>query len=197
VALALLVLTACATTHVDTSGSPTTTVSVVAADGSDLPGLPRSILPGYLARHATLDATALSADALDPPSLVSVLNGAGFEVGREGTFTSRRKGLTIVISRVLRFDSSTGAIGYLDWLRTHPEDLLGSTTVVSDAPDLPEAIAFSHPPCASCAKDTYWYFAAWTRGVYAVTLRAGGPQAGPEVAAPLAKALDAIVRKEG
>jgi hypothetical protein len=128
---------------------------------------------------------------------VSVLTGAGFEVGREGTFTRRRKGITIVISRVLRFESAAGASGYLDWLRTHPVDLLGSTTEVSDPPDLPEAIAFSHPPCASCAKDTYWYFVAWTRGAYAVTLRAGGPHAGLAATAPLAKALDASVRKGG
>ncbi|HEY7401486.1 MAG TPA: hypothetical protein VH989_11410 [Actinomycetota bacterium] len=195
-ALALILLAACAS-HVDTSGPQASSGSIAGPDGAGLPGLSRSILPGYVVHVSTLDATALSADALDPPSLVELLKNAGFEVGREGTFSSRGKALTIVITRVLRFDEPAGAAGYLDWLRSHPADLLGSTTEVSDPPPIPAAIAFAHAPCASCSKDTYWYFAAWTRGPYAVTLRAAGPHAGLAAATPLARALDASVRKDG
>jgi hypothetical protein len=196
-ALGLIVLTACAAGEAQVSSAPLSSVATGGPDASDLPGLPRAALPGYVVHVSTLDAAGLSADALDPSSLAAILAGAKFEVGREGRFTSRAKPLTMVVARVLRFRSSAGALGYLDWLRTHGRDLLGTKTQVTDPPEVADAIAFSHDPCISCAKDTFWYFAAWTRGPYAITFRAGGPHAGLATAAPLVAALDAHVRTEG
>lgn len=196
-ALGLIVLSACAADEAQVSSAPLSSIATAGPDASVLPSLPRAALPGYVVRVSTLDAAGLSADALDPSSLEAVLAGAEFEVGREGRFTSRAKPLTIVVARVLRFGSSAGALGYLDWLRTHGRDLLGSKTQITGPPDVPDAIAFSHDPCLSCTKDTFWYFAAWTRGPYAITLRAGGPDAGQATAAPLVSALDARVRTEG
>ena len=163
---------------------------------SDLPGLSPGALPGYVVRVTALDTAALSTDALDPPSLAALLAGAGFEDGKEVRFTARRERLTLVVARVLGFRSGDGAVTYLGWLRTHGADLLGSQTQLTDPPNLPGAIAFSHEPCDSCTKDTFWYFAAWTRGPYALTLRIGGPHAGRSTAAPLAEELDARVREE-
>lgn len=196
-ALGLIVLTACAADEGRVPSAPPSSVAIDVPVASDLPGLPRAALPGYVVHTSTLDAAGLSADALDPTSLEALLAGAQFEVGREGRFTSPAKPLTTVVARVLKFGSPEGALGYLEWLRTHGRDLLGSQTQSTEPPGLPEAIAFSHDPCISCTKDTFWYFAAWTRGSYAITLRAGGPHAGLSTAAPLADELDARVRTEG
>ena len=146
---------------------------------------------------AQLDPATLSTDALDPSSLETVLTGAGFEAGTERRFTARGKRITEVVARVVRFRSAEGAGAYLAWLGMHGADLLGSRTRATDPPDLPSAIAFAHGLSGCCTKDTFQYFAAWARGAYVLTLRVGGPGAGLRSAAPLAKALDAQVWKEG
>jgi hypothetical protein len=153
-----------------------------------LANLPVSVLPGYVVHDTSLDATALSTDALHPASLSAVLS--------ERRFTARGKALSEVVSRVLRFGSSRGARSYLDWIRGHGDDLLGSRTKSAEGPGVPGAIAFFHGVSGCCTKDTFQYFAAWSRGTYAVTLRIGGPHAGVRSAAPLARALDARLRKE-
>ena len=195
-AFAFTLLAACASAEGQVSPSSTGSPSIQ-PDASGMPGLARTTLPGYVVRVSTLDAVELSADALDPSALEALLVGDGFEVGKEVRFTAPAKPLTTVVARVLRFESPTGAAGYVDWLRTHGRDLLGSKTQVADPPGPPDAIAFSHDPCLSCSKDTFWYFAAWTRGSYAVTLRLGGPRADSLAATPLADELDARVRDDG
>jgi hypothetical protein len=196
-AFALTLLASCASAEGQVSSSSVGTPAVERPDASDLPGLPRRTLPGYVVRVSTLDAAGLSLDALDPSALEALLVASRFEVGKEVRFTAPAKPLTAVVARVLRFESSAGAAGYLDWLRTHGQDLLGSQTQAADSPGPPDAIAFSHDPCLSCSKDTFWYFAAWTRGSYAVTLRLGGPRADSSTASPLAEELDARVRDDG
>jgi len=154
-------------------------------------------MPGYVVRDSPLDAATVSTDALDPPTLGSVLSGAGFEAGTERRFTAPRKPLTLVVARVLLFRSADGAGAYLAWVRNHGTDLLGSQAQVTGPLDLPGAIAFSHDSCDFCAKDTFEYFAAWTHGPYALTLLVGGPRAGRPAATPLAEELDARVKKGG
>lgn len=169
----------------------------VASAGSDLPILPLDALPGYVVRASGLDAATLDADALDPASLDAVLTGAGFETGIERRFTARWKPVTEVVARALRFASADGATAYLTWLRAHGADVLGSQARASDPPSLTDALAFTHAPCTSCAKDTFQYFAAWTHGRYALTLLVGGPRAGRSTATPLAEELDARVSDGG
>jgi hypothetical protein len=165
--------------------------------GADLPILPSDALPGYVVHASGIDAATLAADALDPASLDDVLTGAGFETGIERRFTARWKPLTEVVARALRFASADGATAYLTWLRGHGADVLGSQAQASDPPSLTDAIAFTHAPCTSCAKDTIQYFAAWTHGPYALTLLVGGPRAGRSTATPLAEELDARVSDGG
>jgi hypothetical protein len=143
----------------------------------------------------SLDAATLSTDALDPAALLAVLTHAGFRTGLERRFTARGKPLTEVSSRVLRFGSAEGARSYVDWIRSHGTDLLGARTVAASPPAIAGSIAFSHGVSGCCTKDTFQYFAAWTRGAYAITLRVGGPHAGLRTATPLARALDDRVRK--
>jgi hypothetical protein len=178
-------------------GSATVPPASFAPDGSDLPILPSDALPGYVVHASGLDAATLAADALDPASLDVVLTGAGFETGIERRFTARWKPVTEVVARALRFTSAEGATAYLTWLRAHGADVLGSQAQASDPPSLTDAIAFTHAPCASCAKDTVQYFAAWTHGRYALTLLVGGPRAGRSTATPLAEELDAGVSDGG
>jgi hypothetical protein len=194
--VALALVTSCAS-----GAGASTSGTVPSASGgsavSDLPILPANALPGYVVHVSDLDAATLSADALDPASFDIVLTGAGFETGIERRFTARWKPVTEVVARALRFASADGASAYLAWLRTHGADVLGSQTQASDPPSIADAIAFTHAPCTSCTKDTVQYFAAWTNGVYALTLLVGGPRAGPSTAAPLAEELDARVSSAG
>jgi hypothetical protein len=161
-----------------------------------LPNLPASVLPGYVVHDTSLDAATLSTDALDPASLSAVLSDAGFDLGIERRFTARGKALTEVVARVLHFRSPRGARSYLAWIRGHGDDLLGSRTKSADGPGVPGAVAFFHGVSGCCTKDTFQYFAAWSRGTYALTLRIGGPHAGVRSAIPLARALEARLRKE-
>lgn len=177
--------------------SATVPPASVPSAGSDLPILPSDALPGYVVHASGLDAATLAADALDPASLDVVLTGAGFETGIERRFTARWKPVTEVVARALRFASADGATAYLTWLRAHEADVLGSQAQASDPPSLTDAVAFTHAPCTSCAKDTIQYFAAWTHGRYALTLLIGGPRAGRSTATPLAEELDARVSDEG
>jgi hypothetical protein len=177
--------------------SATVPPASIPSAGSDLPILPSDALPGYVVHASGLDAAALAADALDPASLDVVLTGAGFETGIERRFTARWKPITEVVARALRFASADGATAYLTWLGAHGADVLGSQAQASDPPSLTDAIAFTHAPCTSCAKDTIQYFAAWTHGRYALTLLVGGPRAGRSTATPLAEELDARVSDGG
>lgn len=190
--LGLIMLVACASRGAAAQVSPTSNPPAA----THLPGLPSGTLPGYVLHVAQLDPAALSTDALDPASLEAVLTDAGFEAGTEKRFTAREKRVTEVVARVVRFRSAEGADAYLAWLGTHGADLLGSRTRTAEPPNLPSAIAFSHGLSGCCTKDTFQYFAAWTRGPYVITLRVGGPGAGLRSAAPLAEALDAQVWKE-
>jgi hypothetical protein len=185
----VVLLAACAGPNGGATPSPPATEPV--------PVLPPDALPGYVVNRATLDADALALDALDPEPLRSLLEEAGFETGSETRFTAHGKRLTRVVARVLRFPSPEGAAEYLGWLGSHPADLLGSKAEGARAPDLPEAIAYRYEPCADCHNDTAWYFAAWARGPYVLTLRIGGPAAGGKTAAPLASELDAVVAGSG
>ena len=162
-----------------------------------LPGPPVDLLPGYVVHRDGVDVQELSLDALDPPALETLLVDAGFEAGAERRFTARRKRLTEVVARVLRFAERGGAQAYLGWLEGHGADLLGSETKVSVAPAVAAGgVAFRHGVCGGCTKDTLQYFVAWTHGRFVITLRVGGPAAGRRAAAPLAAILDARVQTE-
>jgi hypothetical protein len=189
VTLGLVAAVACASA----GGRVATGPSAPASDGSvaSLPGLPAGILPGYVIHVTQLTSAALSTDSLDPSSLDVLLSQAGLQAGTQTRFTARGKRLTEVVARVLRFGSAAGADAYLVWLRAHAVDLLGSRTRGATPPGFPGAIAIRHGPSGCCTKDTFQYFAAWTRGGYAFTLLIGGPAAGPRTATPLAHKLDA------
>jgi hypothetical protein len=195
-AVALVLAAGCASGGVPgPSGNPDAPPSSVPAVAR-LPELPGAALPGYVVHDTSLDATAVSADALDPPSLLAVLTGAAFRSGAERRFTAREKPLTEVVTRVILFGSPEGARTYLAWIGSHGADLLGSRTEAARGPGFPGSVAFSHGVSGCCTKDTFQYFAAWIRGAYALTLRVGGPRAGPRTAMPLALAFDDRVRKE-
>jgi hypothetical protein len=193
---ALVLAVACAGGARSTSQTLAPSPPRSAAAQVALPNLPASMLPGYVVHDTSLDAAALSTDALDPASLLAVLSAAGFDVGIERRFTARGKALTEVVARMLHFRSPQGATSYLDWIESHGDDLLGSRTKPAEGPGVPGAIAFFHGVSGCCTKDTFQYLAAWSRGTYAVTLRIGGPHAGVRSAMPLARALDARLRKE-
>jgi hypothetical protein len=156
------------------------------------------VLPGYVVHRTDVDAAVLVRAALDPSELASLLSDAGFADGVEARFTARRRPLIEVVARVLRFEDEAGAAAYLDWFAGHGADLLGSETEPARTPRaVPDGVAFSHGICDGCTKDTFQYVVAWTRGPYAISLRVGGPAAGPDAADALAARLDERVRTGG
>jgi hypothetical protein len=177
-------------------GSPAAPAVSTGTDASEpLPTLAKSVLPGYVLQTAPLDAEALSNDALDPAELRPLLAGAGFEAGVQQRFTARWKPLTEIRAQILRFRDDEGAAAYVEWIRTHGPDTLGSRAQTSEPPAFPGAVAFSHSPCAGCTKDPAQYVAAWTHGRYALTLLVGGPRAGEARAEPIAEELDRLIGK--
>jgi len=199
VACGLLIAVACGSeASIPVSpAAPSSGSTPVAAVPGDLTQLPATMLKGYVVHATRLDASTISVDALDPSAFAAVLSGAGFQGGAERRFTARGKAVTEVVTRVLLFSSSDGPVAYLGWLETHAPDVLGSQTQPADPPGVTGAIAFTHAPCGSCAKDTFQYFAAWTHGSYALTITVGGPAAGLQSADPIARALDDRVAKDG
>ncbi len=193
----VVLLIGCAPSTGDPSSEPLDDASS-ASQATGLPGLPDGTLPGYVVHRTDLDAEVLARDALAPAELETILDDAGFEAGLERRFTARRRRLTEVVARVLRFGDADGAAAYLAWFAAHGEDLLGSQTEPSEAPNaVDDGVAFSHGICDGCTKDTFQYVVAWTRGSYVVTLRVGGPAAGPRTASPLAAILDDQVTAGG
>jgi hypothetical protein len=197
-ALTLLVATGCAAGGAGAEGpTPTPTVQV-AASASPVPTLDDDTLPGYVVHRTELDASTLARDALAPDELAALLDEAGLAAGAEVRFTARRRPLIEVVARVLRFEDEGGAAAYLDWFAGHAPDLLGSETEPARAPRaVPDGVAFAHGVCDGCTKDTFQYVVAWTRGPYAITLRVGGPAAGPRAADRLAARLDDRVTTGG
>jgi hypothetical protein len=178
--------------------APTPSPPSILEPSPSLPSLPDDTLPGYVVHRTELDAPTLSRDALAPDELASLLADARFKAGVQARFTARRRPITEVVARVLRFEDDAGARAYLDWFAGHAADLLGSETEPARSPRaVPDGVAFAHGICDGCTKDTFQYVVAWTRGPYAITLRVGGPAAGPRAADDLAARLDERVATGG
>jgi hypothetical protein len=198
-ATALLVAVGCGSGDPGADAPATSARATTSPSSSSSPPiLADDALPGYVVHRSDLDVSSLARDALEPAALASLLDDAGFVGGTEARFTARREALIEVVARVLRFGDPSGAAAYLAWFERHAADLLGSETQPARVPRaVPDGVAFAHGVCGGCTKDTFQYVVAWTRGPYAITLRVGGPAAGPRAADPLAARLDERVTTGG
>ena len=141
---------------------------------------------------AAVSADQLAHDALDPVSLASLLDDAGYVTGRERTYTGPGERFSLAITRVLVFGAPEGADAYLEWLRGHPEDLLGATESL-DPLDLPGSpFLVVHLPGGCCPKAVPIYLSAWQRGSSVLFVQASGREADPEAVEDLALELDRV-----
>jgi hypothetical protein len=158
---------------------------------------PRTLAAGALPELAssarTLDAAALSSDALQPEALASLLEEAGFEAGREREFSGKTKTFDHVVARTLRFESATGADAYLAWLRGHGKDILGRAAPAKLTPPGESGVAFTLARCGTCKKELPTFLAGWRRGELVLSLLAAGSGANPERFSALARDLDGTV----
>jgi hypothetical protein len=118
--------------------APVVVPPVLAADA--VPGVPSATKPltaGDFAKDASI------------PGLAATIASFGFAGGRERTFQGESKHLTYVQSRSLVFRSSSGASGFVAFVRSEAEPFFGvGTSVRAIASDGREGWLFVPPACA-------------------------------------------------
>lgn len=118
-----------------------------------------------------------------------MLSDAGFVVGSEREFFGHTDTFAHVVARTLVFASPDGAGRFLDWLRAHPDVVLGQ--VVDETPlRLGDAsMLVSLRPCG-CHAEVPTFLAAWRRDATVLWLLAAGPGVTRATVGPLARQLD-------
>lgn len=166
-------------------------LSACARESAPIPaGLPARALPDMDIEVKVLGARSVARDALDPPTLERLLDDAGYVSGRQQLFSGPGERFSLAIARVLVFGSPAGAERYIEWLRTHPDDLLGTAEML-DPLDLPGSpFLMVHRPSGCCPKEVPIYLSAWRRGSTVLFLRASGRSADVAAVQDLAVELD-------
>lgn len=169
---------------------------VASSCGSAVPGpdpIPADALPGSPADPVTLDATALSADAIDFEGLETLLEDAGFVAGAQRLFSKTEGGRRRLLARVLVFESAEGAGRYLAWLRDHVDEVIGDANADEALRAPGGGTVFAHEPDPCCHNETAVFLAAWSDGGTVLTLEIGGQAARASDVAELASTFDAAV----
>ncbi len=135
--------------------------------------LDASALPGLRSRERSLDAAAVAEDA-GTPALAGLLDDAGYLIGSEREFFGHTRTFSHVVARVLRFGDPEGAARFLDWVRSHPEAVLGRARA-GEPPRLGRSpLLFELGPCG-CHAEVPTFLAAWQRDVSVLWLLVAGP----------------------
>ncbi len=135
-----------------------------------------------------LDLEALSADALEPEALATVLKEAGFQGGSELEYTGRTEVYSHVVLRILTFPKPAGAGAYLEWLDAHAADILGPVKSREPLAVGSDGILLLEQGC-NCHSDLPTYLAAWRAGAVVRTLLADGAGANARRVRSLAREL--------
>ena len=93
------------------------------------PVLAGSAVPYLPSRVAGLTAADLLKDGRQP-GLMDDLKRWGFRAGAQRTFQGESHRLQLVVARTLEFASAGGARSYVDYVRSHASDTLGSSPVI-------------------------------------------------------------------
>jgi hypothetical protein len=169
---------------------------VASACGSEPPALepiPATALPGSAAEPVPLDAATLAVDAIEFGELETLLNDAGFVAGTQRLFSRNQGGRRRVLARVLTFETAGGAERYLEWIRTHAEELIGDAVPNTDLDIAAGGTVFEHEPDPCCHNETRIFLAVWSRGSRVFTLEVGGQAARASDVPELIAELDAAV----
>jgi hypothetical protein len=169
---------------------------VASACGSEPPRLepiPATALPGAAAEPVELDAATLAVEAIDFAELESLLKDAGFVAGTQRLFSRNQGGRRRVLARVLAFETAGGAERYLQWLRTHADEVIGDAATNADVEIPAGGTVFEHEPDPCCHNETRIFLAVWNRGSTVFTLEVGGQAASASDVPELSTGLDAAV----
>jgi hypothetical protein len=153
------------------------------------PQVPAIELRGMQSELTTVTAERLARDALEPEVLASLLEDAGYRSGAERTYAGPGARFSLAITRVLSFEDPDGAETYLDWLRDHSSDLLGTADPLPPL-DLPGSFVAVHLPGGCCPKAVPVYLSAWRRGSSVFSVKVSGRGADPDSVEDLAAALN-------
>lgn len=156
-----------------------------------VPALPPAALPGTAGPLGDLDAETVSADAVDPIELISVLDRAGFVAGRERRWTDEERSWEAV-ARVLAFETPSGAEAYLDWLRANVTDVIGRSRELPPFDMSSPGLLALHEPGGCCPKEGRIYLAAWRKGSTVLSIQVGGRNPQRRDVQELASALDSV-----
>jgi hypothetical protein len=157
-------------------------VALVAACGSEqTPSppappatLPAAALPQLEARERVLDRETLAEDAFEPQQLASVLEDAGYLVGREREFSGKSPTFDHVIARTLLFEDREGADAYLSWMNEHADEVLGKAEPAKIVTPGEAGATYKLVRCGTCKKELPTYLSAWRRGSTVLWLLAAG-----------------------
>ncbi len=156
--------------------------------------IPAEALPGRAAEPVELDASQVSADAVDVDELETLLGDAGFVAGTQRRFSRTVGGRRTMLARVLVFETSQGAQKYLGWLADHARDVIGKAHLV-DGLSLPDgAIVYVHEPNPCCHNETRLVLTAWRDGATVMTLELGGQVVRTRVVPELISRFERSVR---
>lgn len=177
----------------------TTLMVAACGPGSGAPELPPpaplapDALPWRAGEIVELDAASVAEDAVRVADLEAILTEAGFAGATQRVFANARGARQQhSLARVLAFADASGAQAYLDWLREHVDEVIGTAEFLEPPDPLGFAfLALSDTDC--CPKATEVYLAAWRRGSTVLTLEVGGDGLNEALVASLAEDLDRAV----
>lgn len=155
------------------------------------PTLPADAVPELSSERRELDRAALAQDAFVPGTLSELLEEAGYVHGVEREFAGRGTVFDRVVARSLRFESAEGAERYLRWVRTHGDELLGTTKAERPLELGSSGVLLALVPCGTCKKELPTLLAGWRRDDVVLSLLASGRGVDRKRLAALARKLDA------
>jgi len=153
---------------------------VLDADAVDLPSEVR-----------VLGADGVAADAAVPGPLADLLRRSGFLVASEREFHGHGERFDRVLARTLLFSDGAGAAAYVDWVASHPREILGATRRLRPLGFGADAVLLQLRPCG-CMAELPTFLAAWRRGSTVRFLLATGRGASRHTLLPIAVALDRL-----
>lgn len=167
--------------------------SACGAEPVVLEPIPATALPGSAAEPVELDAATLAVDAIDLAELESLLEDAGFVAGTQRLFSRSHGGRRRILARVLTFETPGGSERYLEWLRSHADEVIGDAATTADVEIPAGGTVFEHEPDPCCHNETPIFLAVWSRGSTVFTLEVGGQAARASDVPELITGLDAAV----
>lgn len=147
----------------------------VSGPASSPPEVPPEFVGFASTTTAVLGAADVASEAVDADVLFDLLGAAGFESGMRRSYAGEGLRIRRLEVRVLRFESSSGAESYLEWLLGHVPDVIGDAE--RSEPRALDVPVYVHTPDGCCPREPAVALAAWRRDRDVVRIIVAGPAA--------------------